>query len=131
MVGRRQLCAVKGKAHPGEDLSHVKQPRWILLRPCAPGLRHDGLVKVTLLYFDGCPNWPVTRNPDVEVTYRTVSTPREAESVEFRGSPTILMDGRNPFLDREAPVGLSCRVYRTEAGLTGAPTVEQLARVLQ
>jgi hypothetical protein len=64
------------------------------------GLRHDELVKVTLLYFDACPNWTVaderlraaldqTGKPDVEVTYRTVSTPREAESVEFRGSPTI------------------------------------------
>jgi hypothetical protein len=106
------------------------------------GLRHDGLVKVTLLYFDGCPNWTVaderlraaldqTGNPDVDVTYRKVSTPREAESVEFRGSPTILIDGRDPFLDREAPVGLSCRVYRTEAGLTGVPTVEQLVAVLR
>ena len=33
--------------------------------------------------------------------------------------------------DREAPVGLSCRVYRTEAGLTGVPTVEQLVQVLR
>jgi hypothetical protein len=106
------------------------------------GLRHDELVQVTLLYFDGCPNWTVaderlraaldeTGKPDVEVTYRTVSTPREAESVEFRSSPTILIDGRDPFLDREAQVGLSCRVYRTEAGLTGARTVEQLGGVLR
>jgi hypothetical protein len=106
------------------------------------GLRHDGLVKVTLLYVDGCPNWTVaderlraaldeTGKPDVEVTYRKVSTPREAESVEFGGSPTILIEGRDPFLNREAPVGLSCRVYRTEAGLTGAPTVEQLVGVLR
>ncbi len=105
-------------------------------------LRHDGLVKVAPLDFDGCPNWTVaderlraaldqTGNPDVDVTYRKVSTPREAESVDFRGSPTILIQGRDPFLDQEAPVGLSCRVYRTEAGLTGAPTVEQLVQVLQ
>ncbi len=106
------------------------------------GLRHDELVKVTLLYFDGCPNWTVaderlraaldqTGKPDVEVTYRTVSTPREAESVECRGSPTILLNGRDPFLNGEAPVGLSCRVYRTEAGGTGVPTVEQLVQVLR
>jgi hypothetical protein len=97
---------------------------------------------VTLLYFDGCPNWTVaderlrealdqTGNPDVEVSYRKVSTPQDAESVEFRGSPTILVDGRDPFLERDAPVGLSCRVYRSEAGLAGAPTVEQLIRVLR
>jgi hypothetical protein len=106
------------------------------------GLRHDGLVRVTPLHFDGCPNWTVaderpratldqTGQPHVEVTHRKVSTPREAESVEFRGSPTTLIDDRDPFLDREAPVGLSCRVYRTEAGLTGAPTMEQLVQVLR
>ncbi|WP_448620635.1 thioredoxin family protein [Geodermatophilus sp. URMC 65] len=90
-------------------------------------------MKVTLLYFDGCLRAALdgTGTSDVEVTYGKVLTPREAESVEFRGSPTILIDGRDPFPDREAPVGLSCRVYRTGAGLTGAPTVEQLVAVLR
>jgi hypothetical protein len=104
-------------------------------------VRHDGPVEVTLLYFDGCPNWTVadgrlrdalirTGRSDVEVVHRRVSTLQEAEAVEFRGSPTILVDGRDPFLDPAFPVGLSCRVYRgTE--LTGAPTVEQLVQALR
>jgi hypothetical protein len=65
-----------------------------------------------------------TGNSDVEVSYREVSTPSDAEAVEFRGSPTILVDGRDPFLERDAPVALSCRVYRANAGLAGSPTVE-------
>ncbi len=68
---------------------------------------HDGLVKVTLLYFDGCLRAALdgTGTPDVEVTYRKVSTPREAESVAFRGSPTILIDGRDPSSIERLPSG--------------------------
>ena len=99
-------------------------------------------MNVTLLYFDGCPNWTVaderlrealdrTGNPDVEVTYRKVSTAQDAESMEFRGSPTILVDGCDPFLDRESSVELSCRIYGSGAGLSGAPTVDQLMQVLR
>ncbi len=40
--------------------------------------------------------------------------------MQFRGSPTVLVDGWDPFLDPASPVGLSCRVYRTEDGVTGA-----------
>jgi hypothetical protein len=52
--------------------------------------------------------------------------------VGFRGSPTVLVDGRDPFLDRDSPVGrLACRVDRTEDGLAGAPTVDQLVAALR
>ncbi len=60
-----------------------------------------------------------------------MSTPEEAEAAQFRGSPTVLVNGRDPFLDHERPVGLSCRVYRTPDGLSGSPTVEQLVEALQ
>ena len=42
----------------------------------------------------------------------------------------MLVDGRDPFADPDAPVGLACRLYRTEEGLAGSPTVEQLLAVL-
>jgi hypothetical protein len=51
--------------------------------------------------------------------------------MQFRGSPTVLVDGRDPVLDRDAPVGLSCRVYRTVDGLAGSPTLEQLVAALR
>ena len=97
---------------------------------------------VTLLYFDGCPNWQVadgrlrealTRagRDDVRVQHRQITTPEQAEAVGFLGSPTVLIGGRDPFADPDTPVGLSCRVYRTEAGLAGAPTVESLLAVLR
>lgn len=98
-------------------------------------------MKVELLYFDGCPNWQLADErlrvalaqvgrEDVRVQHRQVTTPEQADAAEFRGSPTILVDGLDPFAEPDAPVGLSCRVFRTEAGLVGAPTVEQLRAVL-
>ena len=99
------------------------------------------MTKITLQYFDGCPNWQLARDrlrealrsigrDDGAVTYEKIETPEQAEEARFRGSPTILVDGRDPFADEEAPVGLSCRIFRTEAGAQGAPSVAQLARVL-
>ena len=98
-------------------------------------------MKVSLLYFEGCPNWRETDGrlrealaqvgrSEVTVEYRDVATPDEAEAVQFRGSPTVLVDGRDPFAVPGSPVGLSCRLYRTPDGLAGAPTVEQLVEVL-
>ena len=37
--------------------------------------------------------------------------------------------GVDPFVEASAPVGFACRVYRTEAGLEGAPSVTQLREV--
>lgn len=95
---------------------------------------------VQLLYFDGCPNWRETDERlheaitaaglSVRPTYVKVETPEDAERLSFRGSPTVLVNGADPFADASAPVGLSCRVFLTPDGLRGAPTVEQLLAVL-
>lgn len=99
-------------------------------------------MRVTVLYFEDCPNWQIADvrlrealeaaglAGQVEVSYQAVETPEEAALVGFRGSPTILIDGRDPWADDDVPVGLSCRLYRTEHGPQGAPSAAQLARVL-
>ncbi|MGH9150076.1 MAG: hypothetical protein ACRD0D_08965 [Acidimicrobiales bacterium] len=63
--------------------------------------------------------------------YQRIGTPEAADAAGFRGSPTILLDGRDPFAEGEAQVGLSCRRYHTEAGVEGAPSQAQLAAVLR
>jgi hypothetical protein len=99
-------------------------------------------MSVTLLYIDGCPNrqaaeerlltaLQATSRLDDELTRELVSTPEEAERLRFRGSPTILVDGEDPFADPSAPVGLACRLFETPDGLRGAPTVDQLVQVLR
>lgn len=93
---------------------------------------------VTLLYFEGCPGWRTAdeRLRDLagelgfELTHRLVETPEAAEELAFRGSPTILVDGRDPFAEGDEPVGLSCRIYQTPDGPAGAPTVDQLRGAL-
>ena len=107
--------------------------------PPHPGHAED--MKVSLLYFDGCPNWleaderlqhalDALGRSDVEIERIEISTPEEAEAAQFCGSPTILVDGSDPFAERPLQVGLSCRIYRTEHGPAGSPTVEQLLDVL-
>lgn len=93
---------------------------------------------VTLLYFDDCPNWCEAdghlralerEDRELRVTRHIVDTPEEAERTCFRGSPTILIDGVDPFADADAPVGLSCRMYQTPDGPAGSPTLDQLREV--
>lgn len=95
---------------------------------------------VRLLYIDGCPHWREADRRlhqalrDVGITtpveHVTVSSSQDAERLCFRGSPTVLVEGVDPFADPSAPVGLSCRLYQTPEGLRGSPTVEQLVQVL-
>jgi hypothetical protein len=94
---------------------------------------------ITLLYFDDCPNWQVADQrlaaitagrADVTVRRHRVDTLKEAELVGFHGSPSILVDGVDLFAEPGAGVGLSCRLYRTPEGLSGAPTVDQLRAAL-
>jgi hypothetical protein len=96
-------------------------------------------VKVTLLFFDGCPNWQLADarlatladELGFEIERCHVETEEDAQRWQFRGSPTVLIDGRDVFATGDEPIGLSCRVYSTEHGLVGAPTVEQLRDVIR
>ena len=59
-----------------------------------------------------------------------IETSAEAHDLRFRGSPTILVDGVDPFDSEETGYGLMSRVYRTEDGIDGAPSKRQLLDVL-
>jgi len=96
-------------------------------------------MKVALLYFDDCPNWVETDQhltqlqaefPGLETSRQKVESPEAAKLLGFRGSPSILIDGVDPFADSDAPVGLSCRIYTTPSGPAGSPTLEQLRAAL-
>ena len=95
-------------------------------------------MEITLQYFDGCPNWEVLDHriaealhgrTDASIIRQRVGTTEEAVRLGFHGSPTILIDGTDPFAEPSAPVGLACRVFRTPNGLAGSPTLEQLHAV--
>lgn len=94
---------------------------------------------VTLQYFDGCPNGELADQRlrelqaefDLTIEYEQVETPEEAERVGFGGSPSLQIDGIDPFATDDDPDGLVCRVYDTPDGPQGAPTVDQLRRALR
>ena len=99
-------------------------------------------MNITIQYFDGCPNWHLADErlrealreagaDGAEITYQKIETAEQAEQAAFRGSPSVLVEGRDPFAGGDAPVGLSCRVYQTETGPDGAPSLAQLAVALR
>ncbi|CAN5564328.1 hypothetical protein BH23ACT3_BH23ACT3_05080 [soil metagenome] len=92
-------------------------------------------MKVTLQYFDGCPNWRVAQQhlsviarelEGVDISLQQVTTEAEAEQHRFRGSPSILVDGVDPFAGPDDAFGVSCRMYQTPDGPAGSPTLDQL-----
>lgn len=68
---------------------------------------------------------------NIEPILERVATPEDAERLRFVGSPTVLVNDRDPFADGDVTFGLSCRVYQTPDGLAGAATVEQLREALR
>jgi hypothetical protein len=91
-------------------------------------------VKVELLYFDGCPHWRTADDRltglqaelGFELTRTLVTTPEEASRLSFTGSPTIKVNGVDPFASRDAEIGFACRMYATPAGPAGSPTADQM-----
>ena len=97
-------------------------------------------MNVTLQYFDSCLHWKTAdqrlkdvisnHELNVDLSYQLVVSPEEAESYGFHGSPSILIDGVDPFATDDTQVGYACRVYPTDAGHVGSPSVEQIAAAL-
>lgn len=92
---------------------------------------------MTLQYFNGCPNWRVVGErlrellgTNAVIEYRLVESQEDAQQLGFRGSPTILVDGVDPFAKADEPVGLACRIYLTAEGREGAPSMDQLRKAV-
>jgi hypothetical protein len=99
-------------------------------------------MQVQLIYFDGCPHWRLAKERlaravryagvgDVEITLVAVGDLEQATRAGLTGSPTILIDGVDPFAADNPATGISCRIYRTANGLSGAPGVVRLTAALR
>jgi hypothetical protein len=97
-------------------------------------------MELTLLTVQACPNAAafeerltaaLAGHPGAVVHRREVADELEAATVGMHWSPTLLVDGVDPFAAPDQPPSMSCRLYRDAAGRTsGAPPVEALQRVL-
>jgi hypothetical protein len=103
--------------------------------------RGGALMKVEILYFDGCPTYRQTEQTlrsvlaqediKAEVELLAVNTDEDARRLRFPGSPTIRVDGRDLFpVPERDNWRLGCRVYATAEGLRGTPTADMVCAVL-
>lgn len=65
------------------------------------------------------------------VTITTIATHDQALQRGFTGSPTILLNGSDPFATPDSPAALTCRLYPTPDGLRGVPELQHLRRALK
>ena len=69
---------------------------------------------------------------DVSVSRVVISDEGGAARWGMHGSPTLLIDGNDPFAEPGQPPSMSCRLYRADDGrASGAPSAEQVRQVLQ
>ena len=65
------------------------------------------------------------------VTHTVIASEDEARQRGFTGSPTILLNGSDPFAGQRETVALSCRLYWTPDGPRGVPGLRDLRRALK
>ena len=96
---------------------------------------------LTLLAVPDCPNAPVLEErlaavlagrDGVSVSREIISSESEAARWGMHGSPTLLIDGTDPFAEPGQRPSLSCRLYRDAGGrASGAPSVAQLSQAVE
>jgi hypothetical protein len=97
-------------------------------------------MRLEILQVPGCPSAAVLESrlapllaghPDIEVTRQIVTAEDDAERLGMTGSPTLLVDGADPFARPGQKPAISCRLYPDEQGRPGpAPPLRQLREAL-
>jgi hypothetical protein len=65
------------------------------------------------------------------ITRTIIASENRARERGFIGSPTILLNGSDPFAPAEAATALACRLYSTPDGLHGVPGLRDLRQALK
>lgn len=106
-------------------------------------------VKIEVIFWRDCPSWSeaiervkrairqiedeLNRKDLFELIIKEVKTEDEAHKTGFRGSPTILVDGKDideTHLDIN-PVGLTCRTYLVDGKMLPLPPYEYIYRTIK
>jgi hypothetical protein len=97
-------------------------------------------MQLTLLTVPDCPNAAafeerlaaaLAGHPGAVLRRREVADEREAAEAGMHGSPTLLINGADPFAQPGEAPSLSCRLYPDAVGHAGqAPSVQTLRHAL-
>jgi hypothetical protein len=101
----------------------------------------DSRVEVELLIMPDCPNAGAAHDllrtelsalglADTPIRVSEIDTPDAAEQRGFLGSPTVRINGVDPFAEPGRSPGLSCRVYPSSAGVCVLPPADWLRAAL-
>ncbi len=96
---------------------------------------------IQIIYAADCPHWQVARDRLIEAVRVAGISLAAIELVDIshadhwvarvlHGSPTILIDGADPFATLDRSSHIHCRIYSTGSGFEGAPGVDQLVVAL-
>lgn len=96
---------------------------------------------LTVLAVPGCPNASVLEQrlaavlegySDASIARVVIPDEGEAARWGMHGSPTLLIDGTDPFVGPGQPPSMSCRLYRDDSSqASGAPSVGQLQEAVE
>jgi hypothetical protein len=97
--------------------------------------------RIELLYFDGCPSWQSAfenlrqameaENIHHQVRLIEITNSQQAQEEHFLGSPSFRWNGLDLWPETRTRYNMSCRVYQTDEGMCGSPSVEMLRERIQ
>ena len=98
-------------------------------------------MQIELLYFDGCPSWEMglqnlksaleEEGLSTSVEMVRVVDDNDAARLKFLGSPHFRVDGQDLWPEERENYSLSCRVYLTQEGVKGFPTIAMLRQQMK
>jgi hypothetical protein len=107
----------------------------------ADKVREEPAMHLTVLAVPGCPNAELLEQRlmqvlggrhDVTFSRHEISDQDQATRRGMHGSPTVLVDGIDPFAQLGQHASVSCRLYRDGHGpIEGAPSVRQLREAIR
>jgi len=109
-----------------------------MIQPCMP---REKPMKLEILQLPNCPNVALlerriaeavaVKHIDVAIKRRVLTNRDAATAAGMTGSPTLLVDGEDPFAESGLVPSLSCRLYPADGGgVDGAPSVTALRAAL-
>jgi hypothetical protein len=97
-------------------------------------------MEIEFYYFDVCPSYKpayknleeVLKEKGIEAKIKSirVDSSDAAEKLNFQGSPSIRIDGKD-IEDKDEGYSYSCRIFEIDGKLTGVPTREYLSEKIK